>query len=74
MPSAVLILINADSDLRPALRMAKGHSLHKELFVVAPPGRFGNARDLGSKMEITKGRICRAFDPATALDAADKPI
>ncbi len=68
------ILISADSDLGPALRMAKAHSPQKELFVVAPPGRFGSARDLNPKMEITKGRLGKALLPDRAIDAAGTVI
>ena len=62
------IIISADSDLAPALRMVKAYAPEKELFVAAPPGRFGNARDLAPRLEITKGRIAKCLLPAELLD------
>jgi len=68
------IVISADSDLAPALRVVRQHQPGKELLVVAPPGRFGNARDLGPKLQLTKGRIRKCLLPAQLLDAAGNPI
>lgn len=68
------IVISADSDLAPALRVIRQHQPGKELLVVAPPGRFGNARDLGPKLELAKGRIRKCLLPAQLLDAAGNPI
>jgi uncharacterized LabA/DUF88 family protein len=68
------ILISADSDLGPALRMARRHRPDKELFIVAPPGRFGAARDLGPKLVITPGRLARALLPEAAYDAQGLPL
>ena len=51
------IIISADSDLVPAVKMAQQHDRTKEISVVAPPGRFGHARDLKPILEISKGRV-----------------
>jgi NYN domain len=57
-----LILISADSDLVPALNLAKQHATAPiQVFVAAPPGRPTAARALGSKLEITVGRIRKAL-------------
>lgn len=68
------ILISADSDLAPALRVVRQHRPEKQLLVVAPPGRFGSARDLGPKLELTKGRIRKCLLPAELRDAAGNVI
>lgn len=68
------ILISADSDLGPVLRMVKKYAPHKETFVAAPPGRYGNARDLGPKMVITKGRLAKHLLPGVLQDATGKVI
>ena len=68
------IVISADSDLAPALRVVRQHQPGKELFVAAPPGRFASARDLGPKLEVTKGKIRKCLLPAQLLDASGNPI
>lgn len=69
------ILISADSDLAPALKMARTHSASsKEFFVVAPPKRYGRARDLAPKMDISSGRLAKALLPATASDASGRVL
>ena len=62
------IIISADSDLAPALRTVKQYAPAKELFVAAPPGRFGSARDLGPRLELTKGRIAKCLLPPELTD------
>ncbi len=57
------IVISADSDLVPAIRMASEHDRAKEICVVAPPGRFGHARDLKPITAITIGRIRKCLLP-----------
>lgn len=59
------IVISADSDLGPAVDMAKSHDRTKNIDVVAPPGRWGHARDLRPMLAITKGRIKSSLFPAT---------
>ncbi len=51
------IVISADSDLVPAVNMAKKYDHTKNIDVVAPPKRFGHARDLNPIMVISVGRI-----------------
>jgi hypothetical protein len=57
------IIISADSDLVPAVRMAKEYDRSKEVSVVAPPKRLGYARDLSPIMEVTVGRVRRSLLP-----------
>lgn len=62
------IVISADSDLAPAVRLVGSSSPRKEIFVAAPPGRFSNARDLNPRLEITKGRVAKHLLPAVVRD------
>ena len=55
------IIISADSDLAPAIRLVKQSAPMKEIFVAAPPGRFATARDLQPRLEITQGRVVKAL-------------
>jgi NYN domain-containing protein len=64
------IIVSADSDLAPALKLAKSHAPPKEIFVAAPPGRFAHARDLHPRLEITKGRIAKHLLGATIRNSA----
>jgi len=57
------IVVSADSDLVPAVKMAKEPDRRKEISVVAPPGRFSHARDLRPILEITVGRIKKHLLP-----------
>jgi hypothetical protein len=59
------IVISADSDLVPAVDMAKNHDRTRNIDVVAPPGRWGHARDLHPVIAITAGRVRRSLFPAT---------
>ena len=67
------VLITADSDLAPALNIISAAFPKKQLFVVAPPGRFNHARSLKTKIEITPGRLAKCLLPETAL-AADGTV
>jgi uncharacterized LabA/DUF88 family protein len=51
------ILISADTDLRPALDMARKLNPQKRVVVVAPPHRRSRARDLAPILELTPGRL-----------------
>ena len=51
------IVITADSDFAPAVRLARSLNPDVQIDVVAPPGRFGRARELAPLFEITKGRV-----------------
>jgi hypothetical protein len=68
------IVISADADLAPAIKMARRTSPLKEIFVAAPPGRFGNARDLEPHLEITKGRVAKSLLPDRLLDETGNVI
>ncbi len=56
------ILISADSDLAPAVRLAKAES-KKKIIVIAPPGRFNRARDLQPSTTVTIGRLRQSLFP-----------
>ena len=61
------IVVSADSDLVPAIELAKVHDPMKQIGVMAPPGRFTHARDLRPILEITKGRVKQSlFGPVTS--------
>ena len=64
------VLITADSDLVPALEIVKARFPKKQLFVAAPPKRFGHARGLKPGMELTAGRLAKCSLQDTATDAA----
>jgi hypothetical protein len=63
------IIVSADSDLAPAIALAKFHGPSKRIFVAAPPGRFAYARDLNPRIEITRGRIAKHLLAATVNSA-----
>ena len=63
------LLITADSDLAPALNIIGAAFPTKQLFVVAPPGRFNHARSLNTKLVITPGRLAKCLLPETAVGA-----
>jgi hypothetical protein len=64
------IIISADSDLAPAIRLVKQSTPIKEIFVAAPPGRFATARDLQPRLEITPGRVLKHLFPGKVLGKA----
>lgn len=66
------IVISADSDLVPPIEFVRQTFPKKEVFVVAPPGRMGTGRDLGPKLEITRGRIGKCLLPESAMDTDGK--
>jgi NYN domain len=68
------IVISADSDLVPAVKLAAEHDQTKEVFVAAPPGRFASARDLKPRLEITIGRIRKHLFPASLTHPDGKPV
>ena len=67
-------LITADSDIKPAVERVRQETPHKNVIVVAPPKRFGHARDLKPNMEATRGRIAKCLLPAEIKDADGKVI
>jgi uncharacterized LabA/DUF88 family protein len=64
------IVVSADSDLVPPIEFVRATFPRKEVFVAAPPGRMSIGRDLGPKLEITRGRIGKHLLPETATDAS----
>ena len=66
------ILISADSDLVPPVRVVRRRLPGKELFVATPPGRHAHARDLikacNSCTSITQGRVANCLLPETVRD------
>ena len=51
------VVITADSDFAPAVTLARTLNPDVQIDVVAPPNRFGRARELQPLFEITKGRV-----------------
>jgi len=54
------LIISADTDMGAGIEVAKREAPDKLIQVVAPPGRFGRARDLQPIFEITRGRLRKA--------------
>ena len=52
-----LVLISADTDLVPPIKLIANLAPRCEVFVAAPPKRFGLCRALQPRLEITAGRI-----------------
>ena len=67
------ILISADGDHVPAVRRVRARLPAKQIFLAAPPGRLGRARELSkvcnSGFEITAGRLEKCLLPAQFLAA-----
>ena len=61
------LVITADSDLSPAISRVRG-SPGKRLLMIAPPGRFNRARDLGFTHQIRAGRIANCLLPREAIE------
>ena len=62
------ILISADTDLNPAIRLARAEVSNAEIFIVAPPGRMSRARILNPSLELTRGRLRKALFPEFIYD------
>jgi uncharacterized LabA/DUF88 family protein len=58
-----VIVISADTDLAPAIRMIASSAPKCEVFVAAPPKRFGKCRALKPKLELTPGRLAKCLLP-----------
>ncbi|WP_162249657.1 NYN domain-containing protein [Altererythrobacter sp. Root672] len=69
-----LIVISADTDLSPAIKMIAVHAPKCEVFVATPPGRFGQCRSLGPKLELTAGRLGRCLLPETVQTGPKKSV
>jgi hypothetical protein len=68
------LIISADSDLVPAIKIVKTHFPKKAVNVIAPPGRKAHARDLNPLFEITQGRLAKCMLPASANDASGATV
>jgi uncharacterized LabA/DUF88 family protein len=69
-----IIVISADTDLGPAIKMIAVHAPECEVFVAAPPGRFNFCRSLEPKLEIKPGRLARCLLPESVQVAPAKSI
>lgn len=69
-----LILISADTDLGPAIKMIAAHAPSCEVFVATPPGRFGLCRSLNPKLELTAGRLGKCLLPASVQTGPNKSV
>jgi hypothetical protein len=63
------LVITADSDIAPAIRIVREAFPAKSLDVVAPPGRYSYARSLAPKLAITPGRLAKCLLPESASNA-----
>jgi uncharacterized LabA/DUF88 family protein len=72
------ILITADSDQIPAVRLIKETFPEKRLTLVAPPGRLASARDLGNhisdRSELSAGRLATCLLPRDVLSPTGAKI
>lgn len=61
------IIVSADGDHAPAVRRVRARTPSKQVFLAAPPGRYGKARELlkvcNSGIQITAGRIVKSLLP-----------
>ena len=64
------LILTADSDIAPAIRIVKIAFPTKSLDVIAPPGRFTHARSLAPKLVITPGRLAKVLLPETVANSA----
>jgi hypothetical protein len=66
------IIISADSDLVPAVRMVRRRLPGKQIFLATPPSRHSMARDLlgvcNSGTPITAGRLATCLLPKDVVD------
>jgi len=73
-----LILVSADTDLSPPIKIIARHAPHCEVFVATPPGRFKICRALMPKLELSRARIAKCFLPARVqIDAGrwvERPV
>jgi uncharacterized LabA/DUF88 family protein len=72
------IIIGADGDLVPAVRMIRRRLPGKQMFVATPPERHSFARELvsacNSSTNITAGRLARCLMSQTLRDANSKVV
>jgi uncharacterized LabA/DUF88 family protein len=72
------IIISADSDHVPAVRLVRARFPGKQVFVATPPERHGKARELvnvcNSATPITAGRIAKCLFPKLVTDKAGQTV
>jgi uncharacterized LabA/DUF88 family protein len=69
-----LIVVSADTDLAPAVRMIAAVAPHCEVFIATPPGRFGRCRALKPRLELTAGRLAKCLLPATTHGSGGRAV
>lgn len=69
-----LIAVTADTDLCPAIKMIAASAPQCEVFVAAPPGRFGKCRALRPKLELSPGRLGRCLLPESIVLADGRTV
>lgn len=69
-----IIVITADTDIGPAIRMIAANAPAVEVFVAAPPGRFNSCRSLKPATEITKGRLAKCLLPQSVQISPIKSV
>jgi len=69
-----IILISADTDLGPAIKMIAANAPDCEVFVATPPGRFGQCRSLQPKFEIRPGRLAQCLLPQSVQVGPNKSV
>jgi len=69
-----LILISADTDLGPAIKMIAANAPNCEVFVATPPKRFGICRSLGPKLEVGAGRLEKCLLSASVQTGPNKSV
>lgn len=57
------LVISADTDLVPAVKLARSEASEKRVFFVAPPKRFNRNRELPPLFEITPGKLRASLLP-----------
>lgn len=72
------ILVTADSDQAPTMRMLRDRFPSKIVSLMAPPGRLQLARELGDlandRREITPGRLATCRLPRDVLDVGGEKV
>ena len=69
-----LVVVSADTDLAPAIRMIAASAPQCEVFVAAPPGRFAKCRALKPRLELTAGRLEKCLLPESVQVGAGRTI
>lgn len=69
-----IIVITADTDLGPAIKMIAANAPQCEVFVATPPGRFRNCRSLQPALEITAGRLGKCLLPSSVQTGPNKAV